>query len=301
MITLQPAQNPNGKLPYPFHVNDQGMVGRQDFWKGDPMRVVGFVADFRRQAIDLPWTEFVADPQRAVGMYAVLEDRGGAWSTYMPVIETVTERENPMNQPVESDPMFTPAPASAPYGGTAGYSASGPSAERAHEEASNGTLADRQARYVVLLSEAGVLGLTWAEIATKTGDHHGQVSGALSAMHRMSRVAVLKDERRGKSGVYVLPQYVQGRTVRAFAGRISQQNAEIMQRTLQREETDHDQQIGTAIHEAAQQFAAPAVTEQERLVITNVTKALKSARTPSLHLRTSSVQTMLDVIKRLEG
>ena len=59
------------KLPYPFYVNGEGLVGRQDVWNGDPYRVLGFARNLRVHEVNLTWDEAVQDPSRAVGMYLV--------------------------------------------------------------------------------------------------------------------------------------------------------------------------------------------------------------------------------------
>lgn len=100
IITLQPSAltdhiTDDGveltQLPYPFHVDADGLVGRQDFWKGDPYRVIGFVADLARQEVDL-WWEAVADgdEQRAVGMYLITQNQLGDMATHLTAIESVT-------------------------------------------------------------------------------------------------------------------------------------------------------------------------------------------------------------------
>lgn len=59
------------QLPYPLFVEDDGSVGRQDFWDGRILRVVGFMKDLAVQQVDLWWKDAVTDPQKAVGMYVV--------------------------------------------------------------------------------------------------------------------------------------------------------------------------------------------------------------------------------------
>lgn len=83
------------KLPYPFHVNDDGTIGRQDFWQGDPAAVIGFQAKLDVQHVDLFWSDFLTDPQRAVGMYLVTRDRAGTWSTHENAIQSVTMHDEP--------------------------------------------------------------------------------------------------------------------------------------------------------------------------------------------------------------
>ena len=91
IVTLQPAAHVDHltedgeeltRLPYPFHVNVHGEIQRQDFWKGMPERVIGFVSDLHRQEIDLDWDVIFREPQRAVGQYVVTQDRTGQWATH---------------------------------------------------------------------------------------------------------------------------------------------------------------------------------------------------------------------------
>ena len=100
VLTLQPAEVTDQladdgteltRLPYPFHVDSNGDVLRQDFWKGNPTRVIGFAARLDVHAIDLPWQDALGAPQRAVGMYAVTSDSKGGWATHTVAIETVTD------------------------------------------------------------------------------------------------------------------------------------------------------------------------------------------------------------------
>lgn len=120
--------------------------------------------------------------------------------------------------PVAPDPAFGTR-TSTPYAGTTGHAGTGASSERAYREAADGTATARQATIVALLSDAGPVGMTWAEIGRRTGEHHGQVSGALSSMHKEGRVAVVKGERRDRSGVYVLPTHLNGRDTVPFKGK----------------------------------------------------------------------------------
>lgn len=81
VITIQPANSADGTydvhepLPYPYHVDAAtGDVGRQDFWKGAPFRVLGFQKDVDVQQVDLRWEDAAADPDQIVGMFAVMLD-----------------------------------------------------------------------------------------------------------------------------------------------------------------------------------------------------------------------------------
>ena len=106
-------------------------------------------------------------------------------------------------------------PGTFPYAGTSGYAAgSDTSEDRARADDEDGTTTRRQRAVLALLGTAEDRGLTWAELADLGGWHHGQASGALSALHKSGLVAMLTD-RRQRSHVYVLPRYVGDRETRA--------------------------------------------------------------------------------------
>jgi hypothetical protein len=95
-ITIQPATRPTLQLPYPFHIDEEGNVLRQDFWNGEPSRVIGFSpieeSRFHEDQIDV--TEFLKDPNTAIGMYPIMEHADGKWFTYKDKIESVSVNEN---------------------------------------------------------------------------------------------------------------------------------------------------------------------------------------------------------------
>ena len=98
IITLQPSARVDHitadgqeltQLPYPFHVRPDGEVGRQDFWHGEPLRVLGFQDRVDVQRIDLWWRDAAADPQRAVGKYIVTQDADGSMATHQLAVQSV--------------------------------------------------------------------------------------------------------------------------------------------------------------------------------------------------------------------
>jgi hypothetical protein len=102
IITLQPGQVPDAttkdghklyRLPYPFQVGEDGMVGDQDFWRGDPSAVLGFQDDVDVQRVNLHWEDVVKDPQAAVGKFPVMISRGGGMYTYTVAIGSASVRE----------------------------------------------------------------------------------------------------------------------------------------------------------------------------------------------------------------
>ncbi len=80
-LKIQPQELSDGMLPYPFYVDEKGLVGRQDFWRGKPHRVLGFCAKPVAGEIDLEFSDFLNSPQIAVGMYIVVSDKEDNWST----------------------------------------------------------------------------------------------------------------------------------------------------------------------------------------------------------------------------
>lgn len=100
VLRVQPAeyvdQIVNGqeltKQPYPYFVEEDGSVQRQDFWQGSVARVVGFQRDLAVQSIDLWWSAaWASDLPCLTGMYLVTEDADGQWSTHQTAVESVTE------------------------------------------------------------------------------------------------------------------------------------------------------------------------------------------------------------------
>lgn len=80
------------RLPYPFHVWPDGLIHRQEFWRGKPRRVVGFADTPNPGKIDLWWEDTVKDPTQAVGKYVITQDVGGGMSTHQTAIESVEVR-----------------------------------------------------------------------------------------------------------------------------------------------------------------------------------------------------------------
>ena len=84
-----------------------------------------------------------------------------------------------------------------PYGGTMGWHGLGAT-----------TL--NQSITLNHVGQQGERGLTWFELSEITNWHHGTASGQLSVLDKVGLIRRLK-EKRGKSSVYVLSQYVNNR------------------------------------------------------------------------------------------
>jgi len=76
-------------LPYPVGVHMDGSVTNQEFWQGDPYRVIGFQRDLARHEIDVWWSEVSRDPQKAVGLYLVTGDSKGGMGVHQTAISSV--------------------------------------------------------------------------------------------------------------------------------------------------------------------------------------------------------------------
>lgn len=89
-----------------------------------------------------------------------------------------------------------------PYNGTAGWSGSDTSKARALDNIKSGRELNNQQKALHLLKRAGTNGLTWKDIATATGWHHGTASGVLSVLHTSGAI-VRTYTVRNRCKVYV--------------------------------------------------------------------------------------------------
>jgi len=100
-----------------------------------------------------------------------------------------------------------------PYAGTSGWSGSDASRERAEERDSSGKTGQLQARVWAAVGNYGISGTTIKRLREIfPGEHHGTLSGALTALHKGGKIARLT-EKRDRCSIYVLPEYVNGREV----------------------------------------------------------------------------------------
>lgn len=105
-----------------------------------------------------------------------------------------------------------------PYydGGTRGAHNVATSKEAADADLTNGVSSAAQRYVLVMAKQAGERGVTVAELREKSGSlHHGRVSSAVTKQHIAGRLVALT-ERRGNAGVYVLPEYANGREQRPY-------------------------------------------------------------------------------------
>ena len=97
-----------------------------------------------------------------------------------------------------------------PYNGTSGFSGTDTSEVRARGADRSGKTALRQAQALTLLANRHTNGLTWKELSEATGLHHGTASGVLSVLHKVGRIARLKETRNGCK-IYVYLSCIYGR------------------------------------------------------------------------------------------
>lgn len=77
------------KLPYPFFVDEKGMIDGQDFWNGDPYRVIGFQKDLAVHKVNLWWNDAVKDPSQVVGMYLVTANKKGDFGVHQTAVSSI--------------------------------------------------------------------------------------------------------------------------------------------------------------------------------------------------------------------
>lgn len=93
-----------------------------------------------------------------------------------------------------------------PYNGTAGWSGTDTSQQRALDNIHSGRELNNQELALLLLKKAGANGLTWKELATATGWHHGTTSGVLSVLHQSGAI-VRTVKVRNRCKIYVHQNY----------------------------------------------------------------------------------------------
>ncbi len=81
------------------------------------------------------------------------------------------------------------------YNDTAGFVDRPASRERAFREVEDDSLSIRQQAILTYLEGAGTKGMTWKQLSNLLGLHHGQVSGALSNMHKCGVVFMMRQQR----------------------------------------------------------------------------------------------------------
>jgi hypothetical protein len=93
-----------------------------------------------------------------------------------------------------------------PYNGTAGWSGTDTSEQRALDNLYSGRELNNQQLALKYLKSRNDYGITWKELAIETGWHHGTASGVLSVLHQSGAI-VRTIKTRNKCKVYVHQDY----------------------------------------------------------------------------------------------
>lgn len=90
IIEIQPKELSNGTLPYPYFINkNDGKIGRQDYWKGNPYRLIGFNDEPKAGDISLSFSQFKENPKLAINKYPVFSSKDDEWVTHTNPIESI--------------------------------------------------------------------------------------------------------------------------------------------------------------------------------------------------------------------
>lgn len=94
-----------------------------------------------------------------------------------------------------------------PYNGTAGWSGSSTSKDRAVYNVKSGKEKNNQTKALELIKQMKSWGLTWKELSLETKSHHGTASGTLSVLHKTGQIVRTNKSRLGCK-VYLHPDYI---------------------------------------------------------------------------------------------
>jgi len=91
-IVINPKERDDGRLPYPFFIDEAGNVGRQDFWRGQPLKLIGFNGSAENKTVEpaIGLEDFLENPHKCLGLYPIFEDDDEEWHTWRDPIESVT-------------------------------------------------------------------------------------------------------------------------------------------------------------------------------------------------------------------
>lgn len=138
--------------------------------------------------------------------------------THRAYYDEARTRSHPCNCQWTEDHPVEETAISLGYAGTSGHQQADTSRDAILDDDLNGVTAAAQRYALIMARQAGARGVTIAELReTKGGLHHGKMSSALTNLHKAGRLAALT-KRRDKCGIYVLPEYIEGRFTRPFKG-----------------------------------------------------------------------------------
>ena len=85
--TVTGDYDPKQHKPFPYGIESDGSVTQQEFWKGEPVRLMGFQRDADVQVVDLLAEDWLAtdDPAPEGWFPVVLDKDGSMWTHRYPV------------------------------------------------------------------------------------------------------------------------------------------------------------------------------------------------------------------------
>lgn len=98
-VQIQQDADGDGPRPLPYDIDPHGFVKNQGRWRGNPWRLVGFVVSPADYTIDLEREEFLADPDKAIGMHPVFMGRDRAYATFRGPVAETTDYSDPVAAP----------------------------------------------------------------------------------------------------------------------------------------------------------------------------------------------------------
>lgn len=95
-ITIQPAEQEDSTLPYPFHIQPDGKVGRQDFWRGKPLKLIGFNPKLQTGPMKgtVIFEKFWENPKLAIGKFPIMQHKNKKYYTYGIPIKSLRVNKN---------------------------------------------------------------------------------------------------------------------------------------------------------------------------------------------------------------
>ena len=86
---IQQGEDFNSTLPYPYFIDEEGFVGRQDIWKGKPYKLLGFHDKPVAGDIKLRFSDFKNNIKKAIGMYPVFINKNNSIVTHKTAVESI--------------------------------------------------------------------------------------------------------------------------------------------------------------------------------------------------------------------
>ena len=88
-IKIQLEKTPNGEIPFPYFIHEDGKVGVQKHWDGTPFELIGFAHKPEVGEMDINSGDFWFHPEQAVGMYPVFSTKKGKLYTQKDKVQVI--------------------------------------------------------------------------------------------------------------------------------------------------------------------------------------------------------------------